>query len=385
MMYEKFVDGKKNEVVFILHNVIEVRIPKKIYEKYRRNYSDEEIISFCPHKNIYNAITKRKLYYITKESGVPLIGHTAFGIIDRGTNLLQVRPCTGCNLNCIFCSVDEGKSRTRVTDYMVDVDYLVEKFEEVADFKRKHCKNGIEAHIDGQGEPFIYPYIVELIRKLSKIADVVSIQTNGILITKDMIKRLEGYLDRINLSINSMDKKMAKVLAGVPTYNLKHVLEIAEEIAVSQIDLLIAPVWVPGYNDEDMKKIIEFGNKIGAGKKWKPFGIQKYIKYKFGRKPKGVKEMNFKVFYKKLEEMGEGLRLYPEDFGIVKCKSLPKKFKVGEKLKVKIEMEGRMKNEMLAFERDRVIQITETNKKVGEYTNIRIIRNKHNIYVAEES
>ena len=190
-MYKKFFDKEKNEVVFILHGVIEVRIPKKIYEKYRQNYGDEEIISFCPHKNIYNAITKRKLYYITKESGVPLIGHTAFGIIDRGTNLLQVRPCTGCNLNCIFCSVDEGKSKTRVTDYMVDVDYLVEKFEEVADFKRKYC-NGIEAHIDGQGEPFIYPYIIELIRKLSKIADIVSIQTNGMLITKNMIKKLEN-------------------------------------------------------------------------------------------------------------------------------------------------------------------------------------------------
>ena len=136
-MFRKTFEG--DEVVFIIRDVIEVRIPRKIYEKYRRKYSDEDIITYCEHKNIYNHITKRRMYYITKESGIPLIGHTAFGLIDRGTNLIQVRPCSGCNLNCIFCSVDEGISKTRVTDYMVDPDYLLEEFEKLAEFKRRHC------------------------------------------------------------------------------------------------------------------------------------------------------------------------------------------------------------------------------------------------------
>jgi len=209
-------------------------------------------------------------------------------------------------------------------------------------------------------------------------------QTNGTLFTKEMIKRLEGYLDRINLSINSLDEFKAKKLAGDASYNLKHVIEMAKEIASSQIDLLLAPVWVPGYNDEDIREIIEFGRRIGAGRKWKAFGIQKYVKYKFGRKPKDVKVMNFKAFYRKLQEMEEGLRLYPKDFGIVKCKALPKKFKVGEKIRLKLEMYGRMKNEMLGFARDRIIQITDTNKKIGDIVKAQIIRNKHNIYVAKE-
>ncbi|MFX1453638.1 MAG: hypothetical protein ACFFCM_22600, partial [Promethearchaeota archaeon] len=64
-----------------------------------------------------NAITDRKLIYITKESRIPLIGSIYFGIIDRNTNLIQVRPLTGCLLNCPFCSVDEGRlSKTRFTD-----------------------------------------------------------------------------------------------------------------------------------------------------------------------------------------------------------------------------------------------------------------------------
>ena len=385
MKYTKFIDEERKEVVFRVKGIIEVRMDRKIYERYARKYSDEEIISFSPHKEIYNAITGRKMYYITEESEIPLIGHTAFGIIDRGTNLLQVRPISGCNLNCIFCSVDEGKSSTRVTDYMVDVDYILHKFEEVVDYKRKHCRNiSIEAHIDGQGEPFLYPEIEELIKKLKEMADIVSIQTNGLPLNEKRIRRLEGYLDRVNLSIHAVDGEIAKRMSGISFYNIEHVLKMAEIIASSDIDLLLAPVWVPGYNDGEIKKIMEFGRRIGAGKKWKAFGIQKYVRYRFGRKPEGVKIMDFKTFYRKLEEMGEGLRLFPSDFGIVKCKSLPKKFRVGERVKLTLEMEGRVKGEMIGVGRERLIQVIDTSKRVGDAVRVEIIRNKHNIYVARE-
>ena len=380
-MFRKTFEG--NEVVFVIRDVIEVRIPRKVYEKYSRRYSDEEIITYCEHKNIYNHITKRRMYYITKESGIPLIGHTAFGLIDRGTNLIQVRPCSGCNLNCIFCSVDEGISKTRVTDYMVDPDYILEEFEKLAEFKRRHCKGvKIEAHIDGQGEPFIYPYMVDLIKRLKDIADIVSVQTNGTLLDEKKISELEGYLDRINLSINSLDGKKAKLLAGRADYDIDHVKSIAKEIADSEIDLLIAPVWVPKYNDEDIMEILEFGKRIGAGRIWKPFGVQKYIKYRFGRHPKGAKIMSFRDFYSKLREIDRNLILSPRDFGIVKCRSLPKRFKIGERVKLRLEMYGRIKGEMIGIARDRVIQVVDTNKKIGEVVNVRITRNQHNIYVA---
>ncbi len=380
MRYRKVLN--EDEVIFLVYDIIEVRIDRKIYENYRRKYNDEKIIKYCPFKKVYNAVNKRKLYFIYEESEIPLIGYNSFGLIDRDTNIIQVRPISGCNLNCIFCSVDEGKSKTRFVDYMVDVDYLLKEFEEIAKMKRKKC-NSIEAHIDGQGEPFLYPYIEKLIKGLKEIADIVSVQTNGTLLNKEKIRRLEGYLDRINLSINAIDKEIAEKIAGCK-YDIEHIINIAKEIASSNIDLLLAPVWLIGYNDKEILKIIEFGRKIGAGKRWKPFGIQKYIRHKFGRKPKGIRIIDFKKFYEEIEKIDKSLHLYPSDFGIFKCRVLPKKFKVGEKFKFKLEMEGRMRNEMLSFARDRVISILVTNEKVGEYVNARIIRNKHNLYVARE-
>jgi uncharacterized Fe-S cluster-containing radical SAM superfamily enzyme len=371
---------EREEKVFLIRNLIEVRIPKRTYERLSKRYSKEYIISFAEDKRVIHHVTKRPLYYITKESGIPLLGYNAFGLIDRGTNLIQVRPITGCNLNCIFCSVDEGRfSKTRLVDYIVDVDYIVEEFEKVAKFKGR----GVEAHIDGQGEPTLYPYLEELVERLKKIkeVEVVSMQTNGILLSEEKIDRLEGYMDRINLSISALSQETANKLYGV-RYPLKRVLSIAEYIANSKIDLHIAPVWLPGYNDDEIPKIIEFALEIGAGKRFPPLGIQKYIPHKYGRKPK-VRVMTFKEFYEKLRELereyGVKLVLSPEDFGMEKRPRIPQPIKKGEVYKAQIVLPGRMKGEKLCVVKDRLISVF-TDRELGEFVKIKITREKDGIF-----
>jgi len=105
-------------------------------------------------------------FRITRASDIPLIGSLYFGIIDRGTSLLQVRPSCGCNLNCPFCSVDAGpESTTRATSYEVEMEYLVEAVQEIAGFKGP----GVECHIDSPGEPMMYSRLPELVTALSSI------------------------------------------------------------------------------------------------------------------------------------------------------------------------------------------------------------------------
>ena len=373
----------KDEKVFVFRDIVEIRIPKEVYINLSKKYNKEYIISFCNNKKILNRVTGRELVFITKESGIPLIGHSAFGIIDRGTNLLQVRCITGCNLNCIFCSVDEGKfSKTRKTDYIVDPDYIIEKVKEIAKFKG----NGVEIHLDGQGEPTLYPYLEYLVEEISKIREVkiISMQTNGILLNDERISTLEKYVTRINLSLNALDEKLARVLSG-GAYPLRKVIENAEMIANSKMDLLIAPVWVPGYNDREIPKIIEFALEIGAGKKFPPLGIQKYIPYRFGRKV--GKSISFREFYKKLseyeKEYGVKLILKPEDFGIEKRKRIENPFKKGEIVKARIVAEGRLKGEKICVARDRAIAVI-TDKKIGEVVEFEVVRTKDNIIVGVE-
>lgn len=318
---------------------------------------------------------------------IPLFGCIAFGIIDRGTNILQVRPISECPLSCIFCSTDAGAySKNRLSEYMVELEQLLTSFEWAASYKK--CE--IEAHIDTVGEPLMYPYIVELVKRLSDnpYVKIVSMQSNGILLNEKLMNELEAGLSRINISIDAMNPQLAKRIAGVDSYNLERVMENARYIAQNtNIDLLIAPVWLPGINDKEIPRLIEFALSIGAGKRWPAMGIQKYIPHKYGRKP-DVKVMRWDAFYSQLEkwenEYSTKLVLRPEDFGSYRCKPLPRFFKRYEKVKVKVAGYGWMQAEKLGVAKDRVITILNAQRiPVGKQVYVKIVRTMDGIYLAK--
>ena len=331
---------------------------------------------------------RRDLVRIGRDSGIPLIGTVAFGLIDRGTNLIQVRPTSTCAFSCIFCSTDAGpKSRNRQSEYIVDVDYLMEWFLAVVEEKDV---DDVVAHIDTVGDPFTHPHIVELVERLREVPEVkiISSQTHGPLLTPELIRRLErSGMDRINLSIDSLNEEKARYLSGSPWMKLDRILEAAKLIAESSMDLLIAPVWVPGINDEDIPQLIEFALKIGAGKRWPALGIQKYEAYKGGRRPKGIKPMSWSEFYRRLagweEEFGIKLILRPDDFGIRKVKPLRKPMRKGEILTVKTVAPGWRRGEALATARGRVITVLDAPPvPLGSSLRVRIIRDRDNIFYA---
>jgi len=326
------------------------------------------------------------LIKITKNSEIPLIGCLYFGIVDRGTNILQVRPNCSCNLSCPFCSVDAGPlSRTRTTTYEVEKEYLLNTVKAVTIFKG----SGVECHIDSPGEPLLYPKLIDLVKAVKRIDGVrtVSMQTNGTLLNNEKIKAFEeAGLDRINLSIHSIEPDLAKKLAGTEQYEIGKVLDVARNIAESRIDLLIAPVFIPGINDQEIPKLIAFAKEIGAGKKWPPLGIQKFEKYKLGRTPNGVKSESWWQFFNRSikeweKKFNMKLILTAKDFGIEKRKMLPIVFDRGEKVKVDIQAPGWVKGEMLSIARDRVVSILNCPKTEGSLK-VKILNIKHNIYVA---
>jgi uncharacterized protein len=324
---------------------------------------------------------------VTEESGIPLLGSLYFGIIDRGTSLLQVRPSCGCNLNCPFCSVDAGpESTTRATSYEVEMEYLLGAAREIARFKGP----GVECHIDSPGEPLIYRRLPELVAALKEIDEVttVSLQTNGTLLDTATIAALESAgLDRVNLSLHALDPALAKVLAGVDWFDIARLMDSARAVAESRIDLLIAPVYIPGINDAEIIKLIRFAQQTGAGKRFPPLGIQKFEHYRYGRTPKGVKAQSWWQFYNRSlrqweKESGLRLRLDPvRDFGTVRRPFVPLAFDRGEKVTVGIRAPGWIHGEMLGVARDRVVSVYNCEKQSGN-VRVKIVSTKHNIYTA---
>ena len=328
------------------------------------------------------------LVRIGDEVECPLVGCIAFGVIDRGTNLLQVRPTTLCPLSCIFCSTDAGpRSRTRLAEYVVALQPLLEWVDRVVEYKGR---GGIEAHIDTVGEPTTYPRLVELVQGLSEIRGIetISMQTNGVLLDEGLIEELkEAGLDRVNLSLHALDEEIARRMVGTPNYPLKRLLELCQYIVDVGVDLLIAPVWLPGVNDGEMARLIQYATSLGAGGRWPPLGIQRYEAHRRGRRPPGVRAMSWARFYGELREMEQRLSvkliLKPEDFGIHPRRMYPTPFRRGETVRVRVIAPGWRRGEALAIGEERAVTIVGVREvDIGAKMRVRIIGNKHNIILA---
>jgi len=325
-------------------------------------------------------------------TSVPLVGCIAFGLIDRGTNLIQVRPITTCPLSCKFCSTNAGpKSKIRQTEYTIPLDRLVEEFERIVQFKgRSH----IEAHIDTVGDPATYPEIAELVASLKQIEGVetVSMQTHASTMSTKLLDRLSAAgLTRLNLSLDAMEPALAKELADTEWYDPDKTIALMEHIvSTGKTDLLVAPVWIHGINDSEMPRIIGLAKSVGAGKTFPPLGIQKCERHKRGRRIKKAKWLSWQAFYDQLraweKEFSIKLVLKAGDFGIHEGVMLPIPYHFFEKVKVNVVGPGWLKGEKLCVTQagDRSLTLVNAGDiPLSARVAARIVANKHNILIGE--
>jgi len=290
------------------------------------------------------------LIYVNNSSGIPLMGVDFMGVIDRGTNVIELKPNTTCNLKCKYCFVSAGDYDT---NFIVSSDYLIEKVREAITIKGAY---EIEIHIAPYGEILLYPELFNLLEKLKKIQGIetVSMQSNGLLLTTEIIEKLKILkLTRINLSLNTLNSKMAEYLCNCSNYDMEKLKDNILHLIKSGIDVLLAPVWFPGENDEDIEDIIKYVidlRKDGFSEQHIRLGIQKYLVYKTGRRLKKVRPKTWAYFYKQLSLLEKKydikLKLGPLDFGIHKRQSISRRnFKKGDIIRLKIISKGRWERE----------------------------------------
>ncbi|MBW2964871.1 radical SAM protein [Candidatus Woesearchaeota archaeon] len=333
--------------------------------------------------NLHSVITGNKAVYVHQNSGIPLIGTLYFGIVDRGTNILEVKPITGCNIDCVFCSVDSGKKTSRLVDFVVEDEYLVTEVRGLVDYKKSDLVEGqkIDVFVNTHGEPLLYAGMKSLIAGLRALPEigVISVITNGTLLTPEYADELiSAGLSQLNLSLNAIDPAKAKELAGTPGYNVDAVLSVARHVA-SKIKLVVAPVWISGLNDDEIPKIIEFCKEVGA----EP-GIQNYMLHKTGRKV--AKEVGWEEFYARLDswEKQTGMKLRTAEHTLFKTKPLEKPFRKGDIVRAEVVCPGRMKKEVIAAAQGRCISVVGCYKVRGP-VKVRILRDKDNVFVGEEA
>lgn len=321
---------------------------------------------------------------------VPLLGSVYIGLVDRGTNVIQVRPHTLCNMSCVFCSVDAGpRTRTRRAEFIVDHLEVLKQVKSLADYKGVR----VEALIDSVGDPITYGRIYELIRGLSSLSNVklVSMETHGLGLNELVVDRLvESGLNRLNLSIDAVSKTVAARLSATPSYDPDKVIKAAIYAARKGLWVLLTPVWVPGVNDEEIPRLISIAKRLSVDDK-PVIAIQKYEEHKWGRKPGGVKPWSWREFYANLRRLEDKysvkLVLGPEDLGVEKAREPPKPYKVGDVVEVLVIAPGWRVGEALGVTKqwDRLITLVGVRGVeglIGSVVHARVLNNKNNIYLA---
>ena len=155
-----------------------------------------------------------------------------FDQYNRRINYLRISVTDRCNLRCIYCMPEEGVRLMEHSDIL--------SFEEIINFVNITIKYGVDKVRITGGEPLVRKGVVNLIESLAKIPEIkdLSMTTNGILL-KQFAKQLkDAGLQRLNVSLDTIDAVKYKQITRVG--NITDVIEgllLAKELGFSPIKL----------------------------------------------------------------------------------------------------------------------------------------------------
>lgn len=168
---------------------------------------------------------------------------------ERDINYLRISITDLCNLRCKYCMPEDGINKINHENVLT--------FEEIYEISKNLVSLGItKIRITG-GEPLVRNGIVELIRKISSLDKVkdLSMTTNGILLKKYAKDLKEAGLDRVNISLDTLNEEKYKDITR--TGNLKDVLDGIEEAKkVGLNPIKINVVLIDGFNINEIEDFV---------------------------------------------------------------------------------------------------------------------------------
>jgi len=173
----------------------------------------------------------------------------------RKINYLRVSVTDRCDLRCVYCMKEK-------MNFLPKNEVL--SLEEI----ERLCDNFIELGVEKirltGGEPLVRKNIIYLIENLNKKKSYtnlkeITLTTNGSLLKKFAKDLKKNGVNRINISLDTIDKEKYKQITRFG--NLDNVLEGVDEAIKHNIKIKINTVVFKNFNEYDMNDLINWANQ----------------------------------------------------------------------------------------------------------------------------
>ena len=160
---------------------------------------------------------------------------------------LRISITNQCNLNCIYC---HHEGNPKATEEMT--------VETISNVIHAAYKLGVRKIKFSGGEPLIRKDFEDILYSLPKMDDV-SATTNGILLEKRAHSLKDAGLDRINISIDSLNPETYKYITQTHKSMLSHVFDgITSAIDANLTPIKLNMVLLNGINIDEFEDMLDF-------------------------------------------------------------------------------------------------------------------------------
>ena len=213
------------------------------------------------------------------------------GLIDtynRKIDYIRISVTDRCNLRCIYCMPSDGVREITHSEILT--------YEEIIHILSIATNLGIKKVRITGGEPLVrkgLPYLIKTISNLGAIEEI-SLTTNGVLLKRFAKELKEAGLNRLNISLDSMDpKRYEEITKGNNLSDVWEGIRAAEELGFSPIKINMVPI--RGFNDNEIKEFAALTFN-------KPYHIR-FIEFM----PTGAKDIWSKEKYISTKELKEAI------------------------------------------------------------------------------
>lgn len=174
--------------------------------------------------------------------------------LARPLQELRISLTDRCNFRCVYCMPEESFGKDHV--FLPQTSLL--SFEEITRISRIFVAHGVQKIRLTGGEPLLRKHIENLIGMLAQLKtpdgrDIeLTLTTNGSLLAKKARSMKDAGLNRITVSLDSLDDAIFKRMNGVgfPVSDVLHGLDVAHAVGLGQIKVNM--VVKGGMNDREI-------------------------------------------------------------------------------------------------------------------------------------